>query len=215
MGNRYARVAGGGQVYLLPDSVIGDMMSAQYKFMRKELHDFALADVDEVRLEAVGTSRRLLQRNRRTPESAMWVDAARPDRRNQLYGNWLGQVVKLTAQKYLAPGAEPGSELEVKAGELEELMAIEYFAARKSLGKMSMARVTADNAYYYARTEKTHTWVEVPRSVAKLVAQDVAMVAGGQEQPEQPGDPSKLPGEPAPPAGQPKPAGSPPPSPRP
>jgi hypothetical protein len=56
-----------------------------------------------------------------------------------------------------------------------------------------MVRVNAEQEHYYARTETTETWVEVTRSVAKLVAQDLAMVVGVEEQPTQSDSSDKAP----------------------
>jgi hypothetical protein len=118
---------------------------------------------------------------------------ARSDRRNELYGNWFSQVSKLSAGKYLSAGEQPGSDLEKQIGDVEPLLKIEYSQRDQPLGWIEMVRVNAEEEYYYVRTEKTDTWVVVPHSVAKLVAQDVATVVGTEEQPAQPDSSDKAP----------------------
>ncbi len=182
-GDQYAKKAGNSTVYLVPAALVRDLSAAKSKFMQRDLHDFGLDEVDEARIEVQGTTRKLLHRNRQDAKNAMWVDAAAPERRNRLFGNWFGEVSRLKASAYLEDGAEPGSELEAEAeaGQLEPVLSMEYLQAGKSLGKMEMVRVTAGDAHYYARTPTTQGWVTVPASVGSRVARDVAMVVGLEE----------------------------------
>jgi hypothetical protein len=196
-GARYVKNKATKEVFLIPGNVIRDLNSAKYKFMQKRLHSFELKEVDKARVEAQAKRRTLVQRDRHDQKAAVWVDAAQPDRRNELYGNWFSQVSKLTASKYLTAGEQPGSDLEKQIGDVEPLLKIEYSQRDQRLGWVEMVRVNAEEEYYYASTEKTETWVAVPRSVAKLVAQDVAMVVGTEEQPVQPDSSDKAPERPS------------------
>ena len=157
------------------------------------IHGFELDEVDQARVQAQGKTLTLVQRDRHDRKAAVWVDAAQPDRRNELYGNGFSQVAKLSARKYLSAGEQPGSDLEKEAGDVELLLKIAYTQRGKPLGWVEMVRVNAEQEHYYARTETTETWVEVTRSVAKLVAQDLAMVVGIEEQPAQSDSSGKAP----------------------
>jgi len=190
-GARYVRNKATNEIFLLPGDVIRDLQSAKYKFMQRQLHGFKINEIDKARVEAQAKTRTLVQRDRQDPKSAVWVDAAQPDRRNELYGNWFSQVAKLSASKYLTTGEQPGSDLEKTVGDVEPLLKIAYSQRGQPLGWIEMVRVNAEEEYYYARTETTETWVAVPRSVAKLVAQDVAMVVGAEERPAQPNSSDK------------------------
>jgi hypothetical protein len=192
-GARYIKNKATKEVFLIPGNVVRDLNSAKYKFMQKRLHSFELKEVDKARVEAQAETRTLVQRDRHDRKAAVWVDAAQPDRRNELYGNWFSQVAKLTASKYLTAGEQPGSDLEKQIGDVEPLLKIEYSQRDQPLGWIEMVRVNAEQEYYYARTETTETWVALPRSVAKRVAQDVAMVVGTEEQPTQPESSDKAP----------------------
>lgn len=193
-GARYVKNKATNEVFLFPGDVIRDLQSAKYKFMQRQLHGFKIKEVDKARVEAQTKTRTLVQRDRQDPKAAVWVDAAQPDRRNELYGNWFSQVAKLSAKEYLTADEQPGSDLEKTVGDVEPLLKITYSQRGQPLGWMEMVRVNAEGEeYYYARTETTKTWVVVLRSVAKLVAQDIAMVVGTEEQPTQPKSSNKTP----------------------
>lgn len=185
-GKRYVRDQKSGQVYLFEGAFVQDLQSAEYKFMQKELHAFTLADVDEAQVVAAGAVRKLVQRNRQIKEQARWVDAAEPDTRNELFANWFDRVSRLKVREYLPAGAEPGSDLEASAGAgaLTEVVRVEYAAAGKPKGKLTLVRIdTATEPHYYAKTETTGQWVAVFDSVAKQVEGDVPMLMGKEEPP--------------------------------
>jgi hypothetical protein len=182
-GKRYVREQKSGQVYLFEGAFVQDLQSAEYKFMQKELHGFTLADVDEAQVVAAGAVRKLVHRNRQIKEQARWVDAAQPDQRNELFGNWFDRVDRLKVREYLGDGAEPGSDLE-NAGAVSEVVRIEYAAEGKPKGTLTLVRVNAaGEPRYYAKTETTGHWVAVFDSVAKQVEGDVPMLMGKEEPP--------------------------------
>lgn len=180
VGDRYIREKKGGPVYLLAAAAIRDLESASFRFMQRTLHTFELKDVDSVKVEAAGKKRELLQRNRREPEKAEWVDASAPDKRNELYGNWLNRLSQLRVQEYLAPGKAPGSELKTPASGSTPLATFEYVANGNGIGKLELMRVDAEPAEYYAKSEATKTWVKVLQSVAAQIDQDLPDILSGQ-----------------------------------
>jgi hypothetical protein len=183
-GDRYSRDPKTKQAYLLPGQVLTDLESAKYKFMQNELNRFTLADVDEAVVKALGKERRLTHRNRLTKDEARWVDAAAPDKRNELFNTWFQRVGRLKAKSYLGEGADPGSDLQVEASGSAPVVTIEYRLEGKPKGKLEIARVdTKKEGLYYARTETTGRWVVLYDSLAKQVEDDVAMVVGAEEQP--------------------------------
>ena len=195
-GDRYAQKAGSDLVYLIRGSLVNDLSAAQSRLMQRELHGFELDKVETVKVQALGKSKTLLQRNRAS-QAAVWVDAANPEQRNKLYGNWLSQVSRMRASAYLEIGKEPGSDLAGPAGELEPVASITYEAEGRRLGAMELVRVVAgDKSYYYVKSELTRGWVTVLPSSAEQVARDLGLVVGAQDTP-----PSKKPA-----AGPPQPA---------
>jgi hypothetical protein len=183
-GDRYARDPSGKQSYLLAGQLLTDLQAAQYKFMQSELHDFELSDVDEAIVSAKGMQRKLLHRNRLVKEEARWVDAAEPDRRNELFGNWFERLGRLKAKAYLAEGQQPGADLKIAAQPAQPVLAIEYKLEGKPKDKLEIVRVeTEQGAFYYARSGTTRRWVSMYDSLAKQVDEDVAMVVGAEEAP--------------------------------
>jgi hypothetical protein len=183
-GDRYSRDPKTKQAYLLPGQVLTDLESAKYKFMQNDLNRFTLADVDEAVVKALGKERRLTHRNRLSKDDARWVDAAAPDKRNELFNTWFQRVGRLKAKSYLGEGADPGSDLQVEASGTTPVVTIEYRMEGKPKGKLEIARVdTKKEGLYYARTETTGRWVVLYDSLAKQVEDDVALVVGAEEQP--------------------------------
>jgi hypothetical protein len=185
-GDRYARDPKTRQSYLLPGALITDLQSAQFKFMQAELNEFTLADVDEAEVSALGKQRKLLQRNRAVPNEARWVDAAEPDKRNELFANWFQRISRLKAKAYLGEGEEPSKDLQITASAPKPVMTMQYKLEGKPKDKVELVRVDTDQgSFYYARTGTTRRWVTLYDSLAKQVEEDVAMVVGAEEQPAQ------------------------------
>lgn len=110
-GDRYMQRKDNKKVYLFHADVLRDLRSAEFRLMQRALHRFESKEVHSAEVVAGGKSLRLLQRNRLDEKRAEWVQADAPDRRNELYGNWLDRVSRLRAQSYLKLKAKPGSDL--------------------------------------------------------------------------------------------------------
>lgn len=182
-GDRYMRAAKGGEVYLLHADVLRDLRSAEYRLMQRQMHRFKRSEVETATVEAFGKQRQLLQRNRLDPQKAEWVDAADPARRNELYGNWLDRLDRLTAQKYLGLKDKPGSDLDAaKQGPVEIVPVLSVSFADPngdSLGKLELVRIgLAAGPEFYGRSETTAAWVKLPASLAQQVEDDVRAVLG-------------------------------------
>jgi hypothetical protein len=196
---RYLRDTKTGVTYLFDEPTIGDLESAQFKFMQADLHPWKAEDVEEVVIEAQGAKKKLIHRDRKLPQ-AQWVDDTAPAKRNELYANWFSRLSRLRARAYLERGAEPGSDLKA-AGSATPVLRIDYKVADAPKGTLELVRVDENGVgHYYARTETTHAWVALFDSAAKDVEQDVGMVVGV----EQPSSPEKQ--KEAKPAGSQKPA---------
>jgi len=186
---RYVRDLKTQTTYLVDDGVLADLESAQFKFMQSELHDFHPEDIEEATVTAHSATRRLLHRDRKSREQALWVDEQAPQTRNELYNNWFAKLGRLRARAYLAVGAEPGSDLPNQASSSEQVLGIEYKLADrpKSTGKLQIVRVESNgNPFYYARTETTRAWVSLYESSAKDIEQDAGLVVGVEQPPAKP-----------------------------
>ena len=184
---RYFRDKKNHTTFLFDEQLVGDLESAAFKFMQTELHAFASEDVEEITVQAQGAKKRLLHRDRKLPEQALWVDASAAQQRNELYGNWFSRVARMRVRAYLAKGAEPGSDLKGQTGGTEPVLSVDYKVDGKPPGKLELVRVDENGVgHYYARTETTRGWVSVYDSAAKDVEQDVGMVVGTQQAPSKP-----------------------------
>ena len=181
---RYLRDVKTGVTYLFDEPTIGDLESAQFKFMQADLHTWKAEDIEDVTIEALGAKKKLIHRDRKQ-QQAQWVDEAAPDKRNELYANWFSRLSRLRARAYLGRDAEPGSDL-TAAGSATPVLRIDYKVADAPSGTLELVRVDDNGVgHYYARTETTHSWVALFDSAAKDVEQDVGMVVG-VEQPRAP-----------------------------
>ncbi|HEY2732952.1 MAG TPA: DUF4340 domain-containing protein [Polyangiales bacterium] len=184
---RYFRDQKSKTTYLFEEQLVSDLESANFKFMQTDLHAFSNADVEEITVSAQGAKKRILHRDRKVPEQALWVDADAPAKRNELYGNWFTRLSKMRARVYLPDGADPGSDLKGATGGSEPVLTIDYKVEGKPNGKLELVRVDENGvAHYYARSETTRNWVAVYDSAAKEVEQDVGMVVGTEQAPSKP-----------------------------
>lgn len=183
-GDRYTRDAKTKQSYLVSGQLLTDLESARYKFMQNDLNTSPMTEVDQAIVKAAGKERKLVQRNRSGGTDARWVDAATPDKRNELFNTWFQRLSRLKVRAYLPAGAEPGSDLQVEATGTTPVVSIEYALEGKPKGKIEIVRVdTKKEALFYARSDATKRWVSVYDSLAKQVEEDVALVVGVEEIP--------------------------------
>jgi hypothetical protein len=184
---RYFRDSKTHTTYLFDEQVVSDLESAAFKFMQADLHTFVSEDIEEITVDAHGAKKRLLHRDRKLPDQALWVDASTPAQRNELYNNWFARVARLRVRFYLPKGAEPGSDLKIQTGGSEPVLTIDYKIAGKPNGKLEIVRMDENGVgRYYARTETTGGWVAIYDSAAKEVEQDVGMVVGTEQTPAKP-----------------------------
>ena len=178
--DHYVRDRKTGKSYLMLGQPFNDLQAAQYKLMQNELSAFKLDEVDEVVVSAGGLSRRLLQRDRALRGQAQWVDAAKPDQRNETFGNWLVRVSQLKARSYMPRTSKPGDESDTPLPPPVTVLEIEYKLEGKPKGKLEVARIDNPNGerYFYARSETTATWVTLFGSAIKEVEADIPLIVG-------------------------------------
>lgn len=177
-GDRYVQRDNGGPVYLVASDRLAPLESAEFRLMERELHRFEWQNVVSLRLRAFDQQKELLHRNRLDEHGGEWVDATTPDRRDDTYGNWLSRFPRLRVQKYLAPDARPGADLEGISAAGQRVMRVDFVGERGPLGFFELERVDGTEAAYYARTETTRSWVRVPSSVAQQIEDDLRSMLG-------------------------------------
>ncbi len=178
-GDRYLKDVRTQEIFLVDAELIKGVESAKFRLMQREMHRFELSEVEKVVVSALGQERTLLHRDRLKPELESWVDADAPDRRNELYANWLDRVGKLRAQSYLAADTLPEQDVKDATGSQEAVVRIKYLGkGDKVIGDIEIVRVPGEQATYFARSETTKRWVKVLRSVAQQIADDVPTILG-------------------------------------
>ncbi len=179
--DRYVRLGKKGPGFLLASAVASDLENASFRFMQRALHLTPLAELDAVTIKSNGKAVELIQRNKGEAQKAEWVAAADPNKRNELYGNWLNRLVGLNAETYLKIGQQPGAELPTKASGSTQLLQAEYKQAGRVIDTVEFVRIdNAGTPAYYARTKTTRLWVKLVQSAAKQVEDDLAAVLSGE-----------------------------------
>ena len=178
-GARYVQPDEGGPVAIVERDVLAPLESAEHRLMQRSLHTFEPSELVSISVRAWGREKRLLQRNRLDPSHAEWVDRESPDRRNELYSNWLASYARLRVQRFLDADARPGADLEGASRPSETVFSLTLQGEDGEVGRVEMQRVDADaptGPAYYVRTETTRSWVRVPTSVAASVEEDLRAV---------------------------------------
>jgi hypothetical protein len=186
-GQRYVQSVDGGEVFLVEAELINQLQSAEASLVQRTLFTFELTELDRVRLSGAGQEKTLLQRDRTTPEAAVWVDANDTETRNDLYGNWMSRIEDLTVTTYLPLDAEPGSDLGDSSHERVDVFTIDFLGGDgNDLDRMELVRIEAEEPAYYARTRTTRGWVKVASSVARQIENDGREILGMEPLPEPP-----------------------------
>jgi hypothetical protein len=176
----YARDTKTGKTYLLFGRPFIDLQTAQSKLMQNDLHTFTLADVDEALIKSAGQTKKLIQRDRAIQGQAQWVDAAKPDQRNEAFGNWFERVGKLRVRKYMPRDQKPGDDLTESHAAPEPVLEIEYKLEGKTKGKLEVVRVTSESGEraYYGKSETSEVWATLFDTLVKEIENDLPLVVG-------------------------------------
>ena len=190
-----------GSVHLLSQAFMSKLETADTQLVQREFRTWDNTEVDAIEIHTAAGARTLKQLNRLDEKAAQWVDAAQPDKRNDLYSNWVSRVAQLRVSSFLEQGQTPGSDIDNASGDVEEVVKLTYKDARgNSLGDLELQRVpTTEKApavapgmesevpqpepktgyNYYARSTATKLWSRVARGVGDQIADDVASVLSG------------------------------------
>jgi len=179
-GDRYAKPRGKDAVYLLAADALRDLQSAEFRMIQRDYQTFDWAEVASLTLEIGDQQERLLQRNRLDQDKAQWVDADEPDRRNELFDNFMSRVKRLRVQDYLAKDAAPGADLDAdkRAGDPQDVLSLVYRdEAGGELGRLDLARVESETStWFYGRSGVTGGWTSLLRNVGVQVEDDARLI---------------------------------------
>jgi len=163
-GDRYARDAASGEVYVLKGEPVRNLESADSLLLEHDLHDWKDPVVSRARITAGGKARDLV---RGGPESKrFWADSQSPETNDETLGNWMSKLDRLRPTEYAEKDPEPR----------EALLKVEY-TGKGPLGYVELIKVTgADKPAFYLRTEHTRLFGKVTPALAEQLEQDLGAV---------------------------------------
>lgn len=164
----YVRPTGGKDVYLVPSKTIADLEFPEGRFMQRQLRKLALKDVSAVTIKAGGQEKRLLHQNRLSEKDAFWADADAADAPNETFGNYVDKLNALAAIAYVEQDA---------LKDATPVLQVTWFEDDKPKESTQLFRVAdGDKTKYLAVSDATLLPVEVTRSTAEQLEQDLAVV---------------------------------------
>lgn len=164
----YLRPVGSKEVYLVASRVLSDLEFPEGRFMQRKLRELESKDVSSAVLKAGQKEKRMLHQNRLSEKDAYWADSAAPDARNETIENYLSKLDGLTASTYLEPDA-------VK--DATQVLEVSWYEDESPKETMTLYRThEGDKLKYIAVSTATQLPVEVPRTTAEQLEQDLAVV---------------------------------------
>jgi hypothetical protein len=166
-----------GRVFVVHQRLLQDFLYAEFRLVDRVLNTFEPRDVERAAITAKGSTKTLVQQNRRLASSAYWADEASPEKRKDFYRNWMSKVLSLRVAEYTEP--------DKKLDGLEEVVSLVYWNGPKKIGFLKLfkkaalipkvAGSTEEGAGdYYALTDTTRAYVKLSRPSGDELARDVA-----------------------------------------
>lgn len=167
-GDRYAKDTETGNVFAIPGDVARSLQFAESRLVERNLHAFKPEDVKRVKITKGQATRELV---RVLEKKDGWADAATPDKLDETAGNWMAKLGRLSVQQHI-------ESLGVPVLPEYQVVKVEYFDGKKSLGHLDLIRIPDDksNAGFLAQTEYTRWYAQVLKSAGEQVQQDLPSV---------------------------------------
>jgi hypothetical protein len=173
---RAVRDATSGEVFLVGEAALGDVRMADLRFMQRSLLPAASEKLEFATISALGGQRRLQHRKRHSAGQDDWIDTTAPETRNEMFGNWIAQLLHLRLIDYLPPNRTPGSELTPPATSASVLKVVFEGDAPATIEIHKASSATG--AVYYARSTATKGWVSVSRTTVEPILADLPALLG-------------------------------------
>jgi hypothetical protein len=162
----YLRAAGGKEVFVVASKVLQDLDFAESKYMQRDLTTLDKKDVASVVLKAGPKEQKFLQQNKLSPTDAFWTRAEAPDAKDESVANYLRKVEGLKALSYAEPAVVEGAT---------RILDLTYYEEEAPKETLTLYRGgEAGKERYYVVTPVTVVPVEVAKSVAEQLEQDLA-----------------------------------------
>lgn len=161
-GDYYVRDPSTGIVSTLAAESLTRLKYGESRLLEHDLHGFKVDDVDTVSVSAGGKARKL----QRVAGKTAWANPETPNVQDETAGNWLLKVQRLKPQSYVEKPTNLGTVL----------VRVDYGNAKNKLGYLELFRSTGNERTYFARTERTRWYVELPKSLVEPIDQDLGSV---------------------------------------
>lgn len=165
--DRYAKTADG-EVFVLGDKVVQDLMYSESRILDRDLHDFQMDEIDRVRVTRAKQSRELL---RVEGKKDGWADVSTPTKLDETAGNWMAKVARIRVIKFIEKPKPPVSENDL-------LVRLEYFKKSQKLGFLDLYKTKSEKGddEYLAKTEYTRWYIDVLKNTSEQIITDLDAV---------------------------------------
>jgi hypothetical protein len=165
----YAKDVKSGNAYVVSGGIFRDLTSADQRLIEHKLHAFEEGVPKRVKITTGSASRELV---RSSEKKDAWTKASEPAGKDETATNWLSKVDRLRSTSY------NGEKLDPPAAPADQVVRIEYFDDRRSIGFIELVRRKGegDKPEYVAKTEYTRWYATVLRSSAEQLDSDLKSV---------------------------------------
>jgi hypothetical protein len=172
--DRYARVAGTNDIYLIDDEVIRSLKFARTRLPDRDLFPFETPKIETAVVGDGTSSVTLTQKNRDDKDKATWVPADAPDDASAQYKTWMDKFLKAKGSSYVNDADLP-KDLDLRfqvtlTGEGSSPETVEVYQA-------------GDAGDWYAKSGYTRGYVKMLKSTTSGLAEDVDGLIGNASKP--------------------------------
>ena len=169
--DRYARIAGTTDIYLIDDEVLRSLKFARTRLPDRDLFPFETPKIDTAVVSDGTSSITLTQKNRDDKDKATWVPADAPDDTSAQYKTWMDKFLKAKGSSYVNDADVP-EDLELRfqvtlTGEGSSPETVEIYQA-------------GDAGDWYAKSGYTRGYVKMLKSTTSSLAEDVGSLIGAK-----------------------------------
>jgi hypothetical protein len=165
----YARDTSTGDVYVLPEDLIGPLQTGEGAVRERRVHYFLDSEIGRVRLEARGQERVVTRAAGGQGGAASWVPQDTPGQADQTFANFMDRLGQLAIERF---------DRTVPADRLERLLRLDYVSTEgEPLGFVELySDPLAASETYYLLSERTRVPAVAIPLLAQRVVQDLEQV---------------------------------------
>lgn len=165
--DRYAVDQSTGRAFVLPGSLIRPLRIGSGALRERSVHHFRDADVERVRVQALGRQREMTRSGGGNGAPTVWTDPSGSGAPDLTFANFMERVSQLAIAGFVDDVIEES---------LERVLRVEYVGPEDELfGFLELLRNPLDAAYYL-RSERTRVPAQTIQVFAERVEQDLPQI---------------------------------------